>query len=128
MHYTLKSGGTVEDLQHETVEALMKALALYYVVAWRLLWLTYTARTQPERPAAEVLTAAELTVLRAAAKQPVTTAPEAVRAIARLAGWRGYRSVPDPGVKMLWLGWRRLTDLVTGWRLATGQPPNPIQA
>jgi hypothetical protein len=127
LHYTLKSGCQVEDLQHETAEALMKALSLYYVVAWRLLWLTYTARTQPERPAGEVLASEELTVLRSAAQRPVHTAQEAVRAIARLAGWQGYRSAPDPGVKMLWLGLRRLTDMVTGWRLAAGHSPDPIQ-
>jgi len=128
LHYTLKSGCEVEELQHDTAEALEKALALYYVVAWRLLWLTYTARATPERPAAELLAPEEVAVLRRATKQAVETAPQAVRAIARLAGWRGYRSAPDPGVKMLWQGLRRLTDLVEGWRLATSQPPEAIQA
>lgn len=123
LHYTLKSGCEVEQLQIETGADLQKALALYYVVAWRLLWLTYVARTQPETPAAEVLSEPELIVLRKATKLPVTTAQEAVRAIARLAGWRGYRRVPDPGVKMLWRGWRRLSDMVRGWQLT-----DPIQA
>lgn len=128
LHYTLKSGCGVEDLQHETATALMQALALYYVIAWRLLWLTYVARTTPERPATELLTVPELTVLQRQTRQSVTTAQEALRAVARLAGWRGYRSVPDPGVKMLWLGLRRLTDMVAGWQLATHPTRDPIQA
>jgi len=128
LHYTLKSGCQVENLQHGTAEALMKVLALYYVVAWRLLWLTYTARTQPDRPAEAVFSPPELTVLRHAAKKPVRTAQEAVRAVAQLAGWQGYRSAPDPGVKMLWLGLRRLTDMVAGWRLVALQLPDPNQA
>lgn len=128
LHYTLKSGCTVEDLQHESAEDLQKTLALYYVVAWRLLWLTYTARAQPEAPAETVLDATELAVLRQAHRKPVTTAQQAVRAIARLAGWQGYRSAPDPGVKMLWLGLRRLTDMVLGWKLGRDPSPDPIQA
>jgi hypothetical protein len=43
-HYTLKQGCTVERLQFDTAHALQNALALYSIVAWRLLWLTYTAR------------------------------------------------------------------------------------
>jgi hypothetical protein len=127
LHYTLKSGCTVEDLQHETAADLQKALALYYVIAWRLLWLTYVARTEPTSAAGALLTPAELTVLRQQTGQPVGTAQEVVRAVARLAGWQGYRSAPDPGVKMLWLGLRRLTDMVTGWQLAEARAPDPIQ-
>lgn len=125
LHYTLKSGCKVEALQIETAAHLQKAVALYYVIAWRLLWLTYTARTRPEAAAETVCTPAELQVLREALQQPVRTAQEAMRGIAQLAGWRGYRSAPDPGVQVLWRGLRRLTDMTTGWCLA--QPRDPIQ-
>ena len=43
---TLKSGCHVEALQQAAGERLQKGLALYYVVAWPLVWLTYVARTE----------------------------------------------------------------------------------
>lgn len=38
-HLVLKSGCKVENLQFETLEALYNALALYSIIAWKLLWL-----------------------------------------------------------------------------------------
>ena len=54
-HFVLKSGCRFEDLQLENAERLKRALASYLIVAWRLLWLTYEARRQPEQPCSEVL-------------------------------------------------------------------------
>ena len=48
-HFVLKSGCRIERLQLETVQRLDRALATYAVVAWRLLWLTYEARRDPDR-------------------------------------------------------------------------------
>src|SRR2546430_16047709 len=46
-HFVLKSGCHLEKLQLETAERLERALALYCIVAWRLLHLTYLARNTP---------------------------------------------------------------------------------
>ncbi len=117
-HYTLKSGLRVERLQIEDATALQNALAVYGVVAWRLLWLTHIARVAPETPAAELVEASERTVLKQASGSPVETARQVVRAIARLGGFAGSPSEGEPGVKALWLGFRRLEAMVEGWRLA----------
>jgi hypothetical protein len=117
-HYTLKSGCQVEKLQIDDVTSLKHALALYYVVAWRLQHLTHLARLEPARPAREVLEEAELAVLSQRERRPIRTIQEAVRAIAKLGGWTPARQAPEPGVKVLWLGLRRLEAMVEGWRLA----------
>jgi Transposase Tn5 dimerisation domain/Transposase DNA-binding len=117
-HYTLKSGCQVEKLQIDDVTSLEHALAVYYVVAWRLQHLTHLARLEPERPAQDVLAAEELAVLSQAERRPIVTIQEAVRAIAKLGGWTPSRQAPEPGVKVLWLGVRRLDPMVEGWRLA----------
>lgn len=117
-HYTLKSGLRVERLQLDDAPSLQHALAVYGVVAWRLLWLTLLARVQPETPAAQLVEAAERTVLEQASGRPVATARQVVRAIARLGGFAGSPSEGEPGVKALWLGLRRLEAMVEGWRLA----------
>jgi transposase Tn5 family protein len=117
-HYTLKSGCRVERLQIDDAASLQHALAVYGVVAWRLLWLTYLARLEPEKPAGELVEPEERAVLEEASGGPVRTARQVVRAIARLGGFAGSPSQGEPGVKSLWLGLRRLEAMVEGWQLA----------
>jgi len=54
-HFTLKSGCQIEELQLETGEGLMRALALYSIVACRILYITYAARTKPNAPCTEFI-------------------------------------------------------------------------
>jgi len=123
-HFALKSGCKVEALQLRTTDRLARALALYAIVAWRLLWLTYLARSDPEHPCTVALTLAEWQVLLALT-QPDTPLPprppplgQAVRAIAQLGGFLGRRGDGEPGLKVLWRGLRRLDDLALGWQVA----------
>ena len=120
LHYTLKSGCRAERLQIDDGHALQNALALYYMVAWHVLWLTHLARTQPDKPAQEVLQPEELQVLRAAAPKPVITVRDALREIARLAGYEPYANGPPPGEKRIWQGLFYLEALTHGWNLAHG--------
>lgn len=118
LHFTLKSGCAAEKLQMDTAHSLMCALALYYVVVWRLLYLTHLARTEPDKPADELLTAEERAVLTQREGRTIRTARGAVEAIAKMGGFEPYRGGPEPGVKSLWLGLRRLEAMAEGWRLA----------
>jgi transposase-like protein/transposase Tn5 family protein len=117
-HYTLKVGLQVERLQIDDATSLQHALAVYGVVAWRRLWLTYWAREAPEQPAISVIGPTEQAVLTQASGRPVETVRQAARAIARLGGFAGSPSEGEPGVKSLWLGLRRLEAMGEGWRLA----------
>ena len=122
-HYVLKSGCRIEELELETAERMEKALATYAIVAWRLLWLTYEARKNPEKRIDEVLEEQEWQVLYLATqknKALPTQSPklrEGVRQIASLGGFLGRKGDGEPGVKTLWRGWQRLQDLVVGWQL-----------
>jgi transposase-like protein/transposase Tn5 family protein len=127
-HYALKSGCRIEALQLRTTERLERALALYAIVAWRLLWLTYLARAEPEQPCSVALATAEWQVLYRTryptADLPTRPPPlgQAVRWIARLGGFQDRHGDGDPGVKVLWRGLRRLEDLTVGWQLAHTPP------
>jgi hypothetical protein len=118
-HYTLKQGCMVEKLQFDDAPTLKNALALYSVVAWRLLWMTYVARQSPQAVAEELFTPVELAVLRHKTQLPVLTVRCAVRAVAQLGGFPGNPSAKEPGVKVLWRGLRRLDAMVEGWLLAS---------
>lgn len=124
-HFVLKSGCGFERLQLDTFETLHKALSLYSIVAWRLLYLTYLAREAPDTPAEEAISSVEREVLERATGRQVKTVKDAVLAVARIAGFRPVPSAPIPGVKSLWLGFRQLNDMVTGFQLARLPPPHP---
>lgn len=114
-HYTLKSGCRIEDLQLKDVERIERALAIYSIVAWRLLFMTYVARIEPELPCTAVLEEDEWQALVViGAKKPLPEKPptvrEAVRMIAILGGFQGRKGDGEPGVKAIWSGFRRLMD------------------
>ena len=121
-HFVLKSGCGYEKLQMDTLATLQKALSLYSIVAWRLLFLTYLAREVPETPAQEAISGIETEVLERMTGQRITTVGEAVLAVAKIAGFVPVPSAPIPGVKSLWLGFRKLHDLVSGFQLARPSP------
>ena len=94
------------------------------MVAWHLLHLMYLSREVPDAPTWEALSDRERTVLERATGKPLHNVGEVVAAVARLAGFVPVPSAPDPGLKSLWLGFRKLQDLVAGFHLAC-HPPFP---
>ena len=122
-HYVLKSGCRLEQLQLETAERICKALATYTIVAWRLLWITYEARYNPDAPGDTVLEIHEWQALYCTIHQtphPPTTPPSlkaCVQWIAKLGGFLGRKGDGEPGVKTIWQGLRRLHDIAATWQL-----------
>jgi len=133
-HFVLKSGCRIERLQLETAESMKSAIATFSIVAWRLLWLTYEARRQPQAACTRVLDEEAWQVAHRALhpRSPLPSAPptlsEATRWIARLGGFLDRKHDGQPGVTTLWRGWRRLEDLLIGYRLACNIAPQPPPA
>lgn len=122
-HYVLKSGCRIEHLQLETAERIKNALATYTIVAWRLLWLTYQARENPELPCDTILETHEWQSLYChfhgfplPQKEPPSI-NQAITWIARLGGFLARRHDGFPGVKTLWRGLQRLHDIASTWKL-----------
>lgn len=126
LHRVLKSGVGVERLQIDAVHPLMNAIALHYLVAWRLLHLTHLARTQPEAGAELVLAEEEIQVLEAATGHSVLTVGQALTEVAKLGGYEPYRGGPPPGPKVLWRGLVRLDAMASGWVLAHHRYPRKM--
>jgi hypothetical protein len=127
-HFVLKSGCKIEQRQLETVERMERAIPVFSIVAWRLLWLTLQARETPEAPCTMILQEFEWKVLWATVHPRMRQLPavpptlrEATRSIAQLGGFLGRRCDGEPGPQTLWRGLRRLHDLGQGWLMAQRQ-------
>jgi hypothetical protein len=121
-HYTLKSGCQVEKLQLEHADRIERAVALYSIVAWRQLFITYLSRVSPNLPCTVALEEEEWKVLhqvtnpgQALPEEPPTLR-SAVRQIAQLGGFLGRKGDGEPGVKVIWRGLRRLADFTLAFR------------
>lgn len=124
-HLALKSGCGVEALELETAERLSKAILLYSAVAARIVALRDLARHEPDTPCTTILSDDAWKVLwlrfmqkRLSADTPAPTVRQAILWIGRLGGHLGRKRDGLPGVRTLWRGWRDLTVLVAGLRLA----------
>ncbi|MDQ2805429.1 MAG: IS4 family transposase [Chloroflexota bacterium] len=126
-HKVLKSGCRIEARQLSSGARLERALALYSVIAWRIVYTTLLAREQPELPCSAVLAADEWAALYgtvhpgAAVPRAVPSLRQAVRWIAQLGGFVGRVGDGEPGGMVLWRGWQRLMDLTQMYRIL--RPP-----
>lgn len=116
-HKILKSGCRIEQAQLASNQRLMPMIALFSIIAWRLFWLTFLARTDPNAPASTLLAPHELDALYTFIhKQPMPpalcpTVHQVTRWIARLGGFLARKHDGDPGVTVIWRGWQRLADI-----------------
>jgi hypothetical protein len=122
-HKVLKSGCSIERKRLAALDHMQRALALYSVIAWRVLSATLLARAQPALPCTALLDDDEWQALYCAIHQ--TTQPpadppslaDATRWIAQLGGFLRRAAGDLPGVTVLWRGFLRLADLTLMYRV-----------
>jgi hypothetical protein len=120
----IKSGFRVEACRLAHGERLARYLTVISIVAWRLFMITLIARTDPNQCCSRLLTRKEWEILfqrtnrNEKIPQNPPTIKEAVTWITRLGGHRGRKCDGAPGPITLWRGWKRLTDLCEGARIA----------
>jgi len=113
----LKSGCRVEELQLQERDRLEVALALYMIIAWRVLYLIMLGRTLPEISCEAVLAPEEwkAVYLVTQKKKPPSQPPalqEMLVLIATLGGFLARKGDGPPGPKALWIGLQRTHDFV----------------
>ena len=127
-HKVVTSGCRIETRQLETADRLRRCLALYSVVAWRILWATLLARAAPELPCTALLAPEEWQALWCSIhRQPTPPAQppslaQAVGWIARLGGYLGRHSDGPPGATVLWRGFQPLADLTSMYTVFRPSP------
>lgn len=116
---TLKSGCRVEERQFETLSRALNCLALYMIIAWRILWLCRIGRECPELPCDVVFESSEWKAVYKIVqrKDPPKTPPSLNEMIRMIASLGGYvrRSKTQPGTKTLWIGLQRMHDFANCW-------------
>jgi hypothetical protein len=122
-HKVLKSGCRAEDSQLRTSERVVKLIALYCIVSWRVFWMTMLNRANPQAEVSQVLTPEEQAALDAVVPPkrghpPHSTLGDYLKALARLGGWLARAHDGPPGNMVIWRGWRRLEDIVLGFKIA----------
>lgn len=116
---TLKSGCRVESRYFERLGRLLNSLAVYSIVAWKVLYLCRLSRECPDLDCEAVFTPSEWRPVYMALRQkePPKTPPRLNQMIRMIASLGGYvdRKSTQPGTQTLWLGLQRLHDLSTAW-------------
>lgn len=117
-HDIEKNGCSEEDRRFETAARMETCLAILSVVAVRIFQLRTALENQPDEPAEQVGSKAEIQVLRRFMKHKgrTFTVKDFVRGVASLGGFLGRKHDGNPGVKTLWRGYQRLQDLLLGYQ------------
>jgi hypothetical protein len=115
-HKCLKTGCRVQDRQYQTSSRLERVTGMLSIVAVRLLQLRSIARTDPDRPAARVVPAAWLQMLRALRQRGtgIHTVSEFFRSLAMLGGFLGRKHDGAPGWLTIWRGLDKLLLCLRG--------------
>ncbi len=116
---TLKSGCRIEARQFEKFGRLLNCLAVYSIVAWKVMYLCRLGRECPDLDCEVIFEPSEwksvfITVGNA---DPPSTPPRLNQIIRMIATLGGYvdRTSTEPGPQTLWLGLQRVHDLSTAW-------------
>ena len=120
-HRVLKSGCSIDELSHHSVERLERAITLRMVIAWRVMLMTLLGREVPELPAEILFSDLELQVIGDFAQSRRRSRPtqlgEAVRVVAILGGYLNRNNDPPPGHQLMWHGYTTLTTMCMAYQL-----------
>lgn len=126
-HYTLKSGCKIEQLELEDAIRIDKAIALYTIVAIKIMELTYLARISPNASCDAILKKEEWEALCCYINRtPIPplkppTVYEAACMIAKIGGFLGRKGDGFPGVKVIWSGLQSLQGIVATYCIFKGK-------
>jgi len=119
-HQCLKSGCRIEHRQLQSVAGLIRLLGLLSPLAVRLLQIRGYARSEPERPAQEVIEPLRLSVVaQRSGQSPATmTIGSFWIEVARLGGYLARSHDGPPGWRTIWKGWLSLQTFLDGVHFA----------
>lgn len=122
-HKILKSGCRAEEARLRTAERLVRLIAVFCILSWRVFWMTMMNRAAPDAVPRIALTELETKLLDHLVpdKRPDPSRSNGLGdyllKIARLGGYLARAKDPPPGNTVMWRGMARLTDIALGAQL-----------
>ena len=119
-HKILKSGCRAEQARLRTAERLVRLIALFCILSWRVFWLTMLNRVEPNLEPALVLNELETIILDRLIPDPAHDPPATrtlslyLTKVARPGGYLARAKDPPPGNIVMWRGLARLNDITLG--------------
>jgi hypothetical protein len=123
-HKILKSGCRAEEARLRTAERLVKLIAVFCILSWRVFWMTMINRSGPQASPGLALMDDEIALLdrlvpdRGHPPPGAKTLSAYLIKVARLGGYLARAKDPPPGTMVMWRGLSRLTDIMIGAMLA----------
>jgi Transposase Tn5 dimerisation domain/Transposase DNA-binding len=116
----LKSGCKIEELQLESYERITRCVALYMIVAWRVLRTKTLGAQSPSLPCSVLYEDQEWKALYCIVyKAPPPSDPPSLeemnRLVASLGGFLNRKGDKLPGIQTLWRGLQRLRDFTLAY-------------
>ncbi len=118
----LKTGCKIEELQLKEANRIRVAIALYMVVAWRVLYVMKLGRDCPDLPCDVIFEEDEWQAFwvicygeEAISEKPLLG--EFVSKIAEFGGFMNRKNDGYPGPQSIWQGLSRLRDFVIAWQV-----------
>ena len=133
-HKILKSGCKAEEARLRTAERLVKLIAVFCILAWRVFWMTMLNRTTPGADPALAITNVEIKLLdrllpdREPSASGAGTLSEYLIKVAKLGGYLARAHDPPPGNIVMWRGLSRLTDIRLGAAIRAELIPKGVMA
>lgn len=119
-HKVLKSGCRAEEARLRTAERLVRLIAVFCILSWRVFWMTMMRRAAPDAAVKLVLTDVEIAPLDRLVpdkKQSLSGAGTLsfyLTKVAQLGGYLARTKDSPPGNTVMWRGLSRLTDINRG--------------
>jgi hypothetical protein len=118
-HKILKSGCRAEASKLRTAERIVKLIAVFCILSWRIFWMTMMNRVAPLVSPLVALTHIETRLLDSllpeTRKRQKPTLATYLSKIARLGGYLARAKDSPPGNTVMWRGLSRLTDIELGF-------------
>lgn len=115
----LKSGCKVEELQLQALDRLKPCLAIYMIIAWRILYMTMLGRQNADMPCNMIFEDEEwhavyIVINRKPAPKVPPSLNQMIRMIASLGGFLNRKNDGEPGPQTIWVGLQRTRDFIIG--------------
>lgn len=116
----LKSGCNVEE-KRLTNGAIISLIALFLVIAWRIMYAMKMGRSCPEISCEAIFSGSEwkavYKILQKDTKLPETppSLGSFIKMVATLGGYLNRKNDPPPGPKAMWIGFNRMYDFALAW-------------